>query len=67
MPPWVIEELQQERARREEDERVRSQRIELPQTDAEDIAGHARDVARPAPAAVVVVSISPVLDGVIDL
>jgi hypothetical protein len=37
MPPWVIEELEQERLRRDEEDRRQSQRIELPQTSGETL------------------------------
>ncbi len=65
LPPWVIDELQQERARRDEEDRVRSQRIELPQIPVES-EGRA-DEQQPVAPSVVVVHISPALDGAIDL
>jgi hypothetical protein len=67
LPPWVIDELQQERARREEEDRVRSRRIELPQTDGIADEESTADQARAVPCGVVVVRISPPNDGCIDV
>jgi hypothetical protein len=70
VPPWVIEQMEQERLRQEEDERRRSQRIELPQTigeapneDDEDGDHRAqRNEPRP-PRRVEILDISPRTDG----
>jgi hypothetical protein len=70
LPPWVIDELNEDRARREEEERVRSRRIELPQTSHEDgelPADRGAGAVPARPAAVVVVDISPADDNVFDL
>lgn len=62
LPPWIIQELEEERLRREEEERVRSSRIELPQSSSppaeEGNGGGAR---------VAVVDISPRDPNVIDI
>lgn len=62
LPPWVIQELEQERLRHEEDERLRSQRIELPQSSKHE------DGAPVAPTGGVnIVDISPRDPNVINL
>jgi hypothetical protein len=60
LPPWVIEELDSERARREEQDRARSQRIELPQTPAVDVVDAGKETEVSAPVGVVILDISPV-------
>jgi hypothetical protein len=63
LPPWVIRELEEEeRLRREEQERGRQQRIELPQV-VDDRAEEARSPA----GGVVIVDISPLDANVIDI
>jgi hypothetical protein len=64
LPPWVIEELEDDRRRRDEEERVRSSRIELPQTPM----GTSRDdtVTLP-PGTLHIVDISPIDSSVIDI
>jgi hypothetical protein len=68
LPPWVIDELSDERARREEEERSRSRRIELPQTPADggDV-GRDRGAGAVERRAPVVLDISPRNDGAFDL
>lgn len=63
LPPWVIEELEDERRKRDEEERVRSSRIELPQTPM----GTSRDDTALPPGALHIVDISPVDTSVIDI
>lgn len=72
VPPWVIDELNDERARREEQERARSQRIELPQTpfgDGDVEPRIERGVERGVEPVVglVIVDISPAPLGTFDL
>ena len=65
LPPWVIEEREQERLRRTEEERVRSLRIELPQTPQSVESEHPQGTPR-----VRILEISPTdhaLDNVIDV
>jgi hypothetical protein len=66
IPPWVIEQMKDERARREEEERVRSQRIELPQTGGVD--DNSPDRATEAPSTgLVIVDVSPRADNCVDI
>ncbi len=71
MPPWVIDQLRDERARREEEDRVRSQRIELPQTGLTDDPPRERgadtSTRTPSGSGVMIVDVSPVADNCIDL
>ena len=67
VPPWVIDQLRDERARREEEERVRSQRIELPQTGPDEDGARERSAETPVSAGLIVVDVSPVADNCIDL
>jgi hypothetical protein len=62
LPPWVIQELEEERLRREEEERVRSSRIELPQSWKHD-----DDSPLTPPGAVHIVDISPRDANVIEI
>jgi hypothetical protein len=68
VPPWVIDEIENERARRDEEERSRRNRIELPQSPRDD-EGRAppTETARAPVGGVVVVDISPRPDNCIDL
>jgi len=63
LPPWIIQELENERRQREEEERSRSSRIELPQTPM-DVVEEASPARR---GGVHVVEISPSFDNIIDL
>jgi hypothetical protein len=62
LPPWVIRELEEERLRREEEERGRQQRIELPQ-----VVDNRAEEARSPVGGVVIVDISPQDANVIDI
>lgn len=61
MPPWIIDELEEERRRRENDA-SQVVRIELPQSPLDD-----SEEARPRQGGVRIVDISPADDNVIDL
>ncbi len=63
LPPWIIQELENERRQREEEERSRSSRIELPQTPA----GAVEEVGPKRTGGVHILDISPRNDNVIDL
>jgi len=67
VPPWVIDQIRDERARRDEEERVRSQRIELPQTSPHEEVARDRGTNNAGSSGVVVVDVSPVADNCIDL
>jgi hypothetical protein len=67
VPPWVIDQMQQERARRDEEDRIRSQRIELPQTGVADDTRRERAAESPTASSVVVVDVSPIADNCIDI
>jgi hypothetical protein len=68
VPPWVIDEIENERARRDEEERSRRHRIELPQSPRDDEGRRPTPETARAPAGgVVVVDISPRPDNCIDL
>jgi hypothetical protein len=62
LPPWVIQELEQERLQNEEEERLRSLRIELPQSSK-----HEDGAPVAPPGGVNIVDISPRDPNVIDL
>ena len=62
LPPWVIQEIAEERQRREEDDRARGVRIEPPMPIDDDA-----EVALPRTGGVVIIDISPRDDSVIDL
>jgi hypothetical protein len=62
LPPWVIQEIEEERHRREEEDRARSQRIELPQ-----VVEERSEEARSPVGGVVIVDISPRDENVIDI
>lgn len=62
LPPWVIQEIAEERQRREEDDRARGVRIEPPMP-VDDGA----EVALPRAGGVMIIDISPRDDSVIDL
>ncbi|MDP2343314.1 MAG: hypothetical protein Q8O67_20315 [Deltaproteobacteria bacterium] len=63
LPPWIIAELEDEHHRREEQERVRSSRIELPQASVSD------EEHQPThrPSSLHILDISPVDTNVIDI
>ncbi len=63
LPPWIIQELENERRQREEEERSRSSRIELPQTPA----GAVEEGGPKRTGGVHILDISPRNDNVIDL
>ena len=62
LAPWVIQELEEERRRRDEEDRARSQRIELPQ-----VVEERSEEARSPPGGLVIVDISPHDENVIDI
>ncbi len=62
LPPWVIQEIEEERHRREEEDRARSQRIELPL-----VVEERSEEARSPVGGVVIVDISPRDENVIDI
>ena len=64
LPPWVIQEIEEERSEREEDARVRSSRIELPQQPHEEALPAAREPVR---GGVTIFQISPQDDSVLDI
>lgn len=67
LPPWVVQEIEEEeRRQREEDERARSNRIELPQL-TEEFTEERSGEARPPVGGVLIVDISPRDDSFIDL
>jgi hypothetical protein len=63
LPPWIIQELENERRQREEEERSRSSRIELPQTPA----GAMEEGGPQRTGGVHILDISPRNDNVIDI
>jgi hypothetical protein len=67
MPPWVIEEIEQERLQKEEEERAsRANRIELPQNPGEERPTHDAKPATPT-SGVHIVDISPRDENSFDL
>ena len=69
LPPWIIQELEEERARREEEERVRSSRIELPQLNElnERSSNERERASERSVGGVAVLDISPRDANVIDI
>ena len=63
LPPWIIQEIEEERQRREQDDRARGVRIEPPMPVDDDV-----EEAKPhRGGGVMIIDISPRDDNVIDL